>query len=419
MASVQDRWFLETKGVDGPTVRTPTSRHGNGKRWRVRYRTPEGVERNKSFARKADADRFAINTESAKMSGTYVDPVRAKITVGEMAEKWTASKIGLKPSTRARYAAAMDYHVLPRWRNVPLAAVDYEAVQAWVAELAHGMSGAHVRKIHFTLSGVLQLAVRGKRLAANPAKGIELPRAQSKDKKYLTVAQVEAMAAAAATVAAGAPRRASYAGRDQYRLAVYVLAYCGLRWSEVAAIRVYAVDLMRRRIHVRAAVVEVDGEGLVWGTPKSHEARWVPIPRFLVGELRQHIASKRPDDLLFTAPDGGVMRNRNARRAWFNRAATAAGITGLTPHELRHTAASLAVSAGANVLALSRMLGHANPSVTLDIYADLFDDDLEAVADSLDKLRHDSLVAQVRPKRSKPARRTSRQDHEAPEIRGL
>src|SRR6266571_3286779 len=108
MASVQDRWYAEQKDADGQIVRTPTARNGTGKRWRVRYRTPEGTERNKSFARKADADRFVINTESSKMAGTFVDPTRAKLTFGEMAEKWTASKVGLKPSTRARYAAAMD-----------------------------------------------------------------------------------------------------------------------------------------------------------------------------------------------------------------------------------------------------------------------------------------------------------------------
>jgi site-specific recombinase XerC len=56
----------------------------------------------------------------------------------------------------------------------------------------------------------------------------------------------------------------------------------------------------------------------------------------------------------------------------------------ITPHDLRHTAASLAVSAGANVKALQRMLGHAKASMTLDTYADLFDDDLDAVAASLD-----------------------------------
>jgi hypothetical protein len=62
-------------------------------------------------------------------------------------------------------------------------------------------------------------------------------------------------------------------------------------------------------------------------------------------------------------------------------------VAGLTPHELRHTAASLAVSSGANVKAVQRMRGHASAVVTLDRYADLFDDDLDEVADRLDRLR--------------------------------
>jgi integrase len=168
---------------------------------------------------------------------------------------------------------------------------------------------------------------------------------------------------------------------------VLVLAYCGLRWSEVAGLKVGRVDLLRRRLDVAEAVTAVNGARLVWGTPKTHETRSVPLPRFLVDDLAVHLAGKAPDDLVFTAPDGGVMRNRNARRAWFDRAASAIGETGLTPHELRHTAASLAVSAGANVKAVQRMLGHASAVMTLDRYADLFDDDLDAVGDRLDAVR--------------------------------
>lgn len=56
----------------------------------------------------------------------------------------------------------------------------------------------------------------------------------------------------------------------------------------------------------------------------------------------------------------------------------------MTPHALRHTAASLAISGGATVLSVQRMLGHASAAMTLDVYSDLFDDDLDAVADALD-----------------------------------
>ncbi|MEU8897998.1 tyrosine-type recombinase/integrase [Nocardia sp. NPDC048505] len=98
--------------------------------------------------------------------------------------------------------------------------------------------------------------------------------------------------------------------------------------------------------------------------------------------LKQHLASRRPEAEVFTSNRGAVLRVRNMRRDWRNDAAKAAGLAGLTPHELRHTAA---VSQGASVLALQRMLGHDKPSTTLDFYADLFDDD--NVAAKLDSAR--------------------------------
>jgi integrase len=131
------------------------------------------------------------------------------------------------------------------------------------------------------------------------------------------------------------------------------------------------------------AVSKVRGK-LIWGTPKSHQIRSVPIPRFLVDDLALVMAGKAQGDVVFTTRRGAVLRNLNFRRDVFDAAATAAGLDGLTPHELRHTAASLAVSAGANVKAVQRMLGHASAAMTLDVYSGLFDDDLDGVAERLD-----------------------------------
>jgi integrase len=90
-------------------------------------------------------------------------------------------------------------------------------------------------------------------------------------------------------------------------------------------------------------------------------------------------------DLVFTAPEGGVSRNTNFRPRFFDLPLRRPGCPGLTPHELRHTAASLAVAAGANVKAVQQMLGHASAAMTLDVYAGLFADDLDRVADQLDQ----------------------------------
>jgi len=73
-------------------------------------------------------------------------------------------------------------------------------------------------------------------------------------------------------------------------------------------------------------------------------------------------------------------RTNDSSRGWFTQAVKRAGLESLTPHDLRHTAASLAVSSGANVKAVQRMLGHASASMTLDVYSNLFDDDLNVVA---------------------------------------
>ncbi|MFG3697831.1 tyrosine recombinase XerC [Micromonospora sp. NPDC047620] len=162
------------------------------------------------------------------------------------------------------------------------------------------------------------------------------------------------------------------------------LAHTGLRWGESSALRVSRLDLLRRRVTVAVAFVEVSGE-LVEGTPKNHQRRSVPIPRFLVDELAAHVAGKRRNEMVFTAPNGGPLRNTNFRTRVFGPAAASVGLAGLTPHDLRLTAASLAVAAGANVKAVQRMLGHASASMRLDGYAGMFGDDLDTVATRLDE----------------------------------
>ncbi|WP_231894268.1 MULTISPECIES: site-specific integrase [unclassified Gordonia (in: high G+C Gram-positive bacteria)] len=148
------------------------------------------------------------------------------------------------------------------------------------------------------------------------------------------------------------------------------------------------VDMLRRRVHVTRSVALVYGQ-FTWGEPKDHEQRWVPILRPEANELSGLLAGKGRDTLVFTGERrGNPLRVTVVRKSWWNDAVMASHCpVGFTPHELRHTAASLAISAGASVLGVQRMLGHAKASMTLDVYSDLFDTDLEAVAEYLDKLR--------------------------------
>jgi hypothetical protein len=157
-------------------------------RWRVRYRGPDGRERNKSFTRKVDAERYLTGIEHSKLVGSYVDPNRSKIAAGPWADQWLASQTHLKPSTRARYEGILSKHIKPRWGTTPLAQITHADVQKWIASIE--LSGASVRYIHRVFSLPLELAVRDGRIAKNPAAGVRLPRADKPDKRFLTPEQV-------------------------------------------------------------------------------------------------------------------------------------------------------------------------------------------------------------------------------------
>lgn len=172
----------------------------------------------------------------------------------------------------------------------------------------------------------------------------------------------------------------------EHGLALLTLCLTGLRFGEFAALRVRRLDVDRWRLTVAESVTEVGGR-LAWSTPKTHQTRAVPVPRSLLDHLIAASAGKGPQDLLFTSPGGHALRLGNWRRDVFDGACARTGLVGVSPHDLRHTAASPAISAGANVKAVQRMLGDASAAMTLDVYAGLFADDLDALADGLDAMR--------------------------------
>lgn len=120
----------------------------------------------------------------------------------------------------------------------------------------------------------------------------------------------------------------------QHATMVYVLAYAGLRWGEMAGLRRGRVDILRRRIQITESVAEIGGR-LEFGTTKTHQTRTVHLPPFVADMLGQHLegVGDDPHTLVFTAPKGGPLRYRNARRTVWDPARTRAGndLTDITP----------------------------------------------------------------------------------------
>lgn len=348
-------------------------------KYRARYRDPAGGSRSKTFIRKADASAFLASMDVKKRHGDWVPPELARVRFGDWAARWSSDQHHLTPATRARYDSLLRTQILPTWEAVRLDAIGYADTVSWVSGLtASGLSPSSVRQAHRVFSRILDLAVRDGRLSRNSAEGTPLPRVHKSAKRFLSHDQVHSLATAC----------------GPYRPLVLTLAYCGLRWGEAAALQVRDIDLMNRRLSVSRSVTEVSGV-LVSGETKTHQRRSVPFPNFLREELMAVVAGRDAEAYVFASPVGGALRNNNFRHRCFDAAAAATGLAGLTPHELRHTAASLAVSSGANVKAVQRMLGHASAAMTLDVYAGLFADDLDSVAERLDEAAQRATVSRL------------------------
>jgi integrase len=212
-----------------------------------------------------------------------------------------------------RCGSLLRTHVLPTWGRYRLADVTHADVAAWVAQLrANGSAPATVRQAHRVFSLLLGLAVRDGRIPRNPADRVPLPRVTRDEPRFLTHDEVERLADAAGD------------DGDVIRL----LAYTGLRFGEMVALRVRRVDFLRRRLTIAEAATEVAGR-LEFGTPKTHQERTVPLPTALAEPLARRCEGKQSDELLIITARGGPLRLRNWRRTVFDPAVRAAGLTNL------------------------------------------------------------------------------------------
>lgn len=362
MAYIEDRWSKDP------------ARQGKGARWRVRYRDPQRHWRSEAFTRRSEAERFLHKLANDLNDGTYANPDRGRITVAQVAETWFRSHAPtLKVSTATSYRGVLDLLVLPRWKQVTIAEVTFADTAAWMGDLiSAGVSAQRARHAYGILAQMLDYAVADRRLIANPIRGMKLPPLPIRQRhRYLTHSELLQVAMASGNA----------------RPLIMVLGYTGLRWSEAVGLRTRDVDFDRGRFQIDRSMVEVAGK-LHVTTPKTHERRSVPVPSLVMDTLNP----LGPEDLLFTTELGQPHLGSNFRRKAWMPALERAEVEPLRIHDLRHTAASLAVSAGASVLAIARMLGHADPSVTLRVYADLFDTDLDQVAIRLDAAARETVI---------------------------
>ncbi|MEC3952513.1 site-specific integrase [Nocardia sp. CDC153] len=381
MATIEPYPTAACKKLCGPDIEE-ACRKKDHTLFRVRYRKPDGKQTDKrGFQRKEDAKTFAATVEVKKLTGDYVAPAMGRMTVAEIGASWLAGQVFDKESWETRVESIWRVHVEPFWGGRQVMSIDGTEVRNWITSIDR--SPSTVGDIHSVLVSILDDAVTQKRIPANPARGVKIPKRTPVDHVYLTHDQVADLAAECSR------------GNE----IVMLLAYSGLRWGEMAALRPRDVDLRRRRIHVVRSASKVNSRTVI-GTPKTWELRSVAIPAEVAELLGPVVAAQRDSvGLLWSRPDGTPIRPPTTTH-WFSKAverriAASAPLNDkgepdgpptfprVTAHQLRHTAASLMIASGAHVKTIQRQLGHKSASMTLDNYGHLFDDDLDGVADRM------------------------------------
>ena len=313
---------------------------------------------------------FLAGVKTEMRRGEWADPKLGKTSYQAWADRWMGVHAHLKPKTVAGYESLLRSLVLPEFGSSNLARIEPIQVREWVSQLtAGGLSASRIRQAYQLLSASLKAAVESGYVARSPCVGVKLPKATKREMLFLNGVEIERLARSIV---------------EPYGIVVRFAAYSGLRFGEVTALRVGRIDLLGGRVRVVEAYSDVAGT-LHLGPPKSGKERTVPIPRFLCEQLGPALEGKSMEDLAFTAPEGGVLRQGNFYHRQYKPAVEVARLDpDLRFHDLRHTCAALLVAKGAHPRAIMEHLGHSSITVTMDRYGHLFPDEKERLAKGLD-----------------------------------
>jgi integrase len=335
--------------------------------YRARVRTPDKREVSRTFRRKVDADQWVREQETRPQRGEWLDPAAGKLPFGEWLDRWAETRHGRR-STLARDESYMRNHLRPAWADTPLSAIRQPDVVEWVGQLqAKGLAPATVGKAYQLLAAAMQAAVDAELIAASPCRNVPLPKVERYEMRFLDHAEIARLADAT---------------DPRYRALVLVLAYGGLRIGEAAALRTTRLLPTRRELDIAETVAWVKGHPDL-GPPKSKAGRRpVALPAPVWAELTAHVDTYATE-WVFPAPAGGLLQPSHFRRRVWAPATKAAGLEGLRVHDLRHTAVSLWIEAGADVKRVATRAGHTSVAFTLDRYGHLYPDADAALADRL------------------------------------
>jgi integrase len=326
---------------------------------------------------KREAETELRRLLGAADNGEYVDP--SKETLGEFLDRWERdwASVNVGPKTLERYAELLRLHVRPHMGRVRIQKLQSQNLEGLYAKLlregrgtGQGLAPRTVGHVHRVLHKALAVAERWNAAPRNVAAAAKPPRVQDTEIEILSEDQVREVLQ-------------KLRGRAMYLIAALSLA-TGMRRGELLALRWKDIELDAHKLRVEQSLEQTKAGGLRFKSPKTrHGRRTITLPASIVAELRVHWKAqqeqrlklglgKAPDDALVFAAWDGTPRKPNAITKEWARNVAVLKLPKVSLHALRHTHGSQLIASGMDVLTISRRLGHASPTITLNVYGHLF-----------------------------------------------
>ncbi|MFD9930185.1 tyrosine-type recombinase/integrase [[Kitasatospora] papulosa] len=383
MGYVADRWHKTRPKPDDPECgqhkgMVASAAHGKGKRWQARYDDPNGREITSLWATKAEAEREINKQESAKATGSWLDPKAGRVTVERFAlDTWLPAQ-SIIGRSETEYLGALRRYLFPEWGHREIRSIKPSEAGAWQKLLVskYNLSGTYPNRVARYVRGVFRLAVIDRVIPVSPFEQIPAPAMDETAVQPPDIAEVRQLLAAATI--------------DRWRAMLEVTALTGLRSGEIRGLRLARVDFLRRTMLVDQQLVYEKGKGLYFDELKTGAGlRTLPLNRRVVDVLAAYIErhpvpqSGPGAGLIFTMPAAGLIGESTIDFA-LKSICKRAGVEPRHWHELRHHYASVLIAGGENPKVVQKRLGHKDVMTTLRTYSHLFAEAEERTRDVLD-----------------------------------
>ncbi|MBD0381308.1 tyrosine-type recombinase/integrase [Paenibacillus sedimenti] len=319
----------------------------------------------RGFTGKKEARAAEAEARVSWEKGNYIDP--STMLYGEYVKNWLANKQDISDQTRATNDGHLKNHIIPEIGQIPLQKVNVTHIEGMVKKLQEkGLAPGTVKKIYNLVQTSFKDAAIKELIVKNPfnllADGSK-PRAKKASVDYWTVDEVR-----------------EFLGGFEHRLKIlFILAiYTGMRRGEILGLRWKDVDFDNGQIRI-SQILAFKGK-IKDGAKTTAGNRSISIPPVVVAELKKHrtvvIQEKweakdnyKDNDLVICGKDGRPVSWSNFHKFWIRRLEKAPNLRKIRFHDLRHTCASLLLSAGTHPKIVQELLGHSSIKVTLDLYS--------------------------------------------------